>query len=485
MKKQLIMGLTAVLSAQLFSQNIDDAVRYQQFSSGGSALSIGMGGATGAVGGDFSNASTNPAGMGLYRQSEFIITPGIYNVGANSSFYGTEARDNRYNFNISNLGLVLHYPNPNRLKTSGWLGSTFSIGYNRQTSLHQQWLFRGVNTDGSIVGAFAGLADGKSPQQMNQFEEYLAYQSFLIDPINDSTNTYTSLSGPINGGQTQRVSNDSRGRIGETVISYAGNYSNRLYVGASLAIRRIIYEQETNHSERDEQDTIPAFTNMNYRRIIEERGTALGLRLGAIYRVNDWFRIGGAALIPFEYSMRSTFSSSMDATFDSNESLPSSSPINEYSYKLRTAPRFTGSAVFLWGKRGMFSIDYESVQYAATRFVANTDIYDNLNDRLNSRLRAASNIRAGVEARFDDTYLRAGYQLQGNPFSAASGISQARNQISVGGGFRNQEYFFDIAYVHSIQNIKYFPYNPTIQNTQAASLNLRAHYIVFSVGSRF
>jgi hypothetical protein len=485
MKKSLIMGLTAVLSAQLFSQNIDDAVRYQQYSSGGSALSIGMGGATGAVGADFSSASTNPAGMGLYRQSEFIITPGIFNTGAKSDFYGSQSSDNRYNFNISSLGLVLHYPNPNRLKTRGWLGTTLSFGYNRQTSLHQQWLFRGVNSDGSIVGAFAELAEGKSPEQMNQFDEFLAYNSFLIDPVNDTSNTYTSLSGPLNGGQTQRVSNDARGRIGESLISFAGNYSNRLYVGASLSIRRIIFEQESNHSERDEMDTIPAFTSMNFRRVIEERGTALGLRLGAIYRVNDWFRIGGAALIPFEYSMRSTFSSSMDALFDSNESLPSSSPINEYSYKLRTAPRFTGSAAFFWGKRGMLSIDYESVQYAATRFIANTDIYDNLNDRLNTRLRASSNIRAGVEARFEDTYLRGGYQLQGNPFSSSSGIQQARNQFSFGGGFRNDEYFFDAAYVYSTQSIEYFPYNPTLQNTQAATLNLRSHYIVFSIGSRF
>ena len=73
-------GLVLILTAMqswLFSQNADDAILYSWTPMGGTALSMAMGGATGAIGGDFTSASIHPAGLGLYRQSEWGISAGL------------------------------------------------------------------------------------------------------------------------------------------------------------------------------------------------------------------------------------------------------------------------------------------------------------------------------------------------------------------------------------------------------------------------
>ena len=71
-KKSVLMTLPAMvltMSTVSLAQNTDDAIRYSQTITGGTALSAGMGGAIGALGGDYSVASVNPAGLGLYRKS--------------------------------------------------------------------------------------------------------------------------------------------------------------------------------------------------------------------------------------------------------------------------------------------------------------------------------------------------------------------------------------------------------------------------------
>ena len=69
----LILALTA---AGIVSAQTDlDALRYSQSSLAGTARYISMGGAFGALGADMSSISTNPAGLGIYRRSEFSFSP--------------------------------------------------------------------------------------------------------------------------------------------------------------------------------------------------------------------------------------------------------------------------------------------------------------------------------------------------------------------------------------------------------------------------
>ena len=102
-------GLVLVLTAMhswLFSQNADDAVLYSWTPMGGTALSMSMGGATGAIGGDFTSASINPAGLGLYRQSEWGISAGLAVASVKSNYLGSGDADRKVNFTIPTIQFV-------------------------------------------------------------------------------------------------------------------------------------------------------------------------------------------------------------------------------------------------------------------------------------------------------------------------------------------------------------------------------------------
>ena len=68
----IIAGILFLFSAGE-AQNEVDALRFSQHYPVGTARSVGLGGAVGALGGDFTSLSVNPAGIGLYRQSEINL----------------------------------------------------------------------------------------------------------------------------------------------------------------------------------------------------------------------------------------------------------------------------------------------------------------------------------------------------------------------------------------------------------------------------
>ncbi|MEX1190042.1 MAG: hypothetical protein WED33_12350 [Bacteroidia bacterium] len=485
MRNLLITGAMIFIAPFIMAQSIDDAVRYSQTNSGGTALSMGMGGATGAVGGDFSNAVTNPAGLGLFRQSEFAGSLSLFNSSTSSDFYGSGEDDRKFNFNIQNLHLVIHYPTVNRLKKTGWMGSTLAIGYNKTSNLGERWTFRGFNPNSSLVDAIAQSANGIQPDQLSAPDQFVAYQTFLIDPVTDSSGNigYTSLLGPAGGDVTQRGTMDSRGRIGETSISFAANHSNRFYIGAGLSIRRIIFERDFTYTERDDADSIASFNSFTYTNTLSDRATAVAFRGGIIYRVNDHVRLGASAFVPLDYTVNTDYNYSINSDLSSGQY--SSEFPGTFKYKLRLPSRFTGSAAFILGKKGLVSVDYETVNYSKNRLIDDSGLFDNTNDVMRTRLTNTGNLRIGGEARFDDLYARAGFQLLGNPYNSNTN-NQAIKMFSLGGGYRVNDFYIDLAYVLSIQEKNYYPYNnPNIADIQPAILNLQKHQLIVSMGTRF
>ncbi len=65
----LIILIVISISAGVYGQNVDDALRYSQIFYSGTARFNSMGGAFTALGGDISTLSQNPAGIGVFRSS--------------------------------------------------------------------------------------------------------------------------------------------------------------------------------------------------------------------------------------------------------------------------------------------------------------------------------------------------------------------------------------------------------------------------------
>ncbi|HEU5290319.1 MAG TPA: long-chain fatty acid transporter, partial [Cyclobacteriaceae bacterium] len=80
--------LCAILVSAGFSGRaqgfVENALLFSRTKPGGSARIQAMGGAQIALGGDFSSALSNPAGLGMYNRSEITFSPGL-------NFYNTDA----------------------------------------------------------------------------------------------------------------------------------------------------------------------------------------------------------------------------------------------------------------------------------------------------------------------------------------------------------------------------------------------------------
>ncbi|NOR76732.1 MAG: hydrocarbon degradation protein, partial [Draconibacterium sp.] len=115
MKRNIILFIITMLMPFLMqAQDFVDVLRYSQIQVQGTARSGAMGNAFGALGGDFTSTSINPAGLGLYRSSEFTITPQSTNTNTESLYYGTKMTGSDYKFSLNNISYVSAIPTKHR-----------------------------------------------------------------------------------------------------------------------------------------------------------------------------------------------------------------------------------------------------------------------------------------------------------------------------------------------------------------------------------
>ena len=82
------IGMFFLGGNMLFAQGEMDAYTLSQKDLSGSARSMAMGGAFGALGGDISAMSHNPAGIAVYRSSEVRLTLNLAMTGAAPTWRG-------------------------------------------------------------------------------------------------------------------------------------------------------------------------------------------------------------------------------------------------------------------------------------------------------------------------------------------------------------------------------------------------------------
>ena len=75
--KRFILFMALVACMHAYGQNPDDAIRTAWFTQNGTARNMATGGVMGSLGGDITAAHVNPAGLGLYKTSEFVVTAGF------------------------------------------------------------------------------------------------------------------------------------------------------------------------------------------------------------------------------------------------------------------------------------------------------------------------------------------------------------------------------------------------------------------------
>ncbi len=471
MKKIVLIIIITLTTLSINAQTEVDALRYSRTTFGGTARYMALGGAFGALGADVSTFSTNPAGIGLYTKSEISFTPAIMASKITSDYNGTSLTDNKYNFNISNLGGVFTY-NSYEGEGNGCFGFNFGFGLNRLANFNNNYSIEGLNTKNSILSDFVDKANGNTPLGLSDFDTRLAFDNYLIDTVRGTQTRYFSAI-PY-GGVLQTKTISTRGTMNEMYLTFGGNYNDKLYIGATFGIPSIRYTEISTYKEEDGADTLytpthPSlylkdFTFDNY---LSTTGYGLNFKFGLIYRPVNFVRVGVAFHTPTFLSLSDSYSSSISSNFYSKDSitqLPNGitkysreSPEGKFDYEITTPFRAIGSIAFIIGKMGLVSADYEFVDYSDAQIKAPSESFSEANKAIKNSYTTASNIRIGTEWRFDIFALRAGYALYGNPFK--SGLNDgALTSYSGGFGVRDDDFFIDFAYVYTTGKEDYYLY---------------------------
>lgn len=491
-------GMKSIFSALLLfagigfvtSQNISDALRYASLQPGGTARSLGVAGSLGALGADYAVISTNPAGLAAFRTSEFTLSPSVFNTKTASILQGDGNESYnaaKSNFHFQNIGFVFN-SNP---AGSKWKTVNVALGYNRLATYTGKLYFQG-NSTGTLVDRFRELAYQKSTDQLDAFEAGIAYEAGAIYDGDNDQIYESDFDGTPGIPDNKEQIGTATGSNSELHFAVAGNYDEKLMVGATLGVPFISYRDNKTYYETDENNTINYFNSLTFKEDLRTFGFGLNLKLGAIYRINQMFRIGAAFHTPTTYSLNDQFSNHIDYNYtDANHSGPLSadSPDGSFNYKLKTPWRAIGSAAILFDKRGFITAEVEWLDYSASSFnfdkgtAADQDYARKLNDDISLNLNTAINARFGGELALDIFRLRAGFGLTGTPYIVST--KRFENYFTLGAGIRNKNFYLDIAYKRGQSEDVYNPYRVTSNPLQNVSRTTTDALAMATLGFKF
>lgn len=520
MKKYIIISsliLTVTFSG--FAQNESDVLLSSQTNLTGTARSTGLSGAMGAVGGDMSALSINPAGIAVYRSSEFSMSTGFITNTTDATQGGMTMSDTKTIMPFNHIGLIGTYK-PLREKSQGVISSNFGFTYNRINNYNQNIYWQGENVNYSILDKAVMDGAGYLPADFNPETEPfnysntlsgLAYNTYLLNEINENSGEYFNVFEgfdadgniywlPTNGiRQIQRV--DVSGNGGEYGFTAGMNISNILLLGGSMNFQHISYDELSTYREIDAYGLDnPQPFDIDYFDYHQHRNlsaTSINFKIGAIIKPINELRIGLALHTPNWYQFHQEYSSAFTSYFKDNKQYNASSSLQVYDYDLNTPLKFIGSIAYLFGNRGLISADYEYQDYSSAKFntASNSNIDDaslmaELNNGISTAFQTTHSFRFGAECRLTDNVIaRAGYSFQGSPYKEEYLSKKMEfTTYSCGLGFRSDFFFIDTAFMLVDQNKDHYVYNwsnPNYPAVQPTLLESKTYYGTITVGYKF
>lgn len=516
MKDHLIMRLTLItgfllLGTTIFAQNFtSDALLLSRQNVNGSARVQALGGSHVSLGGDYSSAFANPAGLGMYNRSEVTLSLGVNSYKNNVNYFNTETRNSNSNINLPGLSVVLNY-NRTEPKPSGFLGGSLGISLTRTTDLNQRVAYTADNSESSIVDFFVDDAFnyvGSDVESMLRDEDNyfnltaLAYNNYLIDTfrVNGQYGGYYSVLDTIPGqGETRTLKQAEtikrKGAQYQWSFAYGANFSDKFFVGGAIGITTIRYKLSQSFRESDflftnkDGDTSrPPVDYFESNEQLDIQGSGVNLSVGFIYRPIDFFQFGANIVTPTLYQLTDNYSAGMKSHWnDTNEDIEESFPEALLSeYNLTTPFRVSGGLTFI-SKYGFITGSVESVNYGRAKY--SSDIagitYDDDNKSIKSAYGKAINYRIGAEFRYEMFRLRGGYSVMGDPYRSSNEIDRKITSITMGAGVRLKKFFGDIALVNTKTNGLRIPYYAPTINDPRADITFKNTNVVMTFGFTF
>jgi hypothetical protein len=511
MKQYLYTISLLLISFTAVAQSPEDALRTAWFTQNGTARNMATGGVMGSLGGDITANHVNPAGLGLFKTNEFVLSPGFSLNNNKFSYRGTDTISNKNNFNYGASGIILS--SSNKGKNRKWTSSAFSLSVNQLANYNNHIQFKGFNNFSSFSEQYLeeltrDKADINAALSNYIFGSSLAFRTYLIDTLSGpggSVAGYQSMV-PISSGVNQSYDAVTRGGYHEIALGLAGNLEDKMYVGGSINIPIVSYQRDLTYSETDVTNlTTNQFKTFEYKETFISNGVGIGGKLGVIYKPKEFWRIGVAfhspQFISYTDNIRSAMTTNTEGyagiVSENSNNLNSGNP-GESKYNLVTPWRAIVSASYVFREisdtrrqRAFISADLEYVNYRGTRISedekndeALVDYYNTVNEVIKETYKGNINFRLGGELKLHTIMFRLGGAYYGSPY-ADENLHASRILATGGLGYRDHGIFIDLTYSHTFNKDVQFPYRLNDKpNTFAEQTGSRGN-IMLTFGFKF
>lgn len=532
MKKVYTAAFLAISALSVSAQSAIDAYNLFPDDLRGTARFMSMAGAFGALGGDLSTLSQNPAGLGVYRSSEVGVT---IDLDFQSSKTMGSFTDSHTGFYCNNFGYV------GSLYTGSDVMPTFSWGaaYQRKASFDRDFHGRFQSLPTSVSNYIASFTNGTDPSYLlvdnvqNPYQgistpsgmiypdwlSILAYNAYMINP-QGSSNNYSGLYDSSYGTTANsEFSVRERGYIDEYTINFGGNFVDKVYWGIGFGITDLKWTQQAFYDEELQNARVPDyyatgtergdgyFALDNFKQIT---GSGFNIKAGLIVKPIDELRIGAAVHTPTWYSLNQGYDAGVDFSYSTGyDNGYDSTDWAYFGYKLRSPWRVILSAAGVIGGRFILSADYQREFYDAMHYSDSYGFdYSYENQDIKDYFQGSNTVRIGAEYRVTPAFsVRAGTSFTTTAVKdqasnqqieiATSGTNPAytftsdTNYITFGLGYRFGGFYIDGAYVHRSRESRYHPFTSfesmatSISEIPTAKVSQNNNNVVLTLGYKF
>lgn len=482
MKKTYLLIAIAFLYTTAKAQEISDALRYSVENLNGTARYRAMSGAFGALGGDLSSINVNPAGSAVFNNNQLGLTFSNYSTNNNSNYFGTQTSDCENSFTLNQAGGVFVFKNNNR--NAKWTKIAFSVNYENTNNFDNARLSAGVNPTNSIANYFINYANGTQLDLLEngiypelsykEQQAFLGYQGYIINPISNSPDNTMYASNIREGGNYyQENAIYSNGYNGKLSFNFSSSYKDKLYLGINLNSHFTNFTQSSRFYE-DNENTLTnedRIARMRFSNDLYTSGTGFSLQIGAIVKATEDLRFGAAYESPTWMNLSDQLTQRLSSVrSNTSGELPTDvidpRSTNYYApYRLQTPSKFTGSAAYVFGKKGLISIDYSFKDYSNIKFrPTSDDYYRDVNAEMNATLKTSNELRIGAEYKIKALSLRAGYRMEQSPYHNKTTIGDL-NGYTGGLGYNFGATRVDLSYSYAKRNYQQGFFSTGLTNT--------------------
>lgn len=512
--RKYIFAALLVVSMSAVAQSTYEAVRLLGSDIAGTARFVGMGGSMSILGTDLSVMGVNPAGTALYRSNDISVTGSVTTQDIKTDYMGTKRKSGETLFSFDNVGTLFAY----RAATNSIEFINVGFNYKRRNNLSREF-------------AMAGSSGGYS--QMYQMQQL--YNNNPFDITNMSYKQYTSLAyswlallGADGGllyegsvGEDGKIydegvpmydptsaiyHSEEKGGVDQVDLNVSFNLNDQVYLGITVGAHYVDYSRTSYYGEDD--DYGPIYTLNNW---YDTRGEGIDVKFGIIVRPFYYssFRIGASVHSPTWYSLTDRMSALIEGQPTEYTTGVMDTRSYEYAYGndyfldyyLQTPWTFNVGAAYTFGDFLALNAEYEYSDYSTSKMEYKGGYsMPEMEDEFESNMKAVHKFRVGAELMIDKNFsLRCGYNYITAPFKkdAAKYMlsyvdtnteymnSFETNNYTLGFGYRGSSFYFDAAYMLTMQDSDFYPFYDAEYINPAASVNKEESKFVLTLGMKF